>query len=279
MSQPRPGTPRGDSAPAVLLYVSAVALAAIAARDARGMAEAAAASTGSILAVLCAAEPPQLARLAARAEQVETNGLSFASIIISPRSRSSALLAPRSSVPCHRLAGLRQQPPPAARLQRGDELVHRRLRRLRLPLGWWSVQVNADMGPSDLLLRVGLPLIRRRPRHVPGQCAADVRRHAAVTRHSRSTVRGHHVDLLRSGLRRLRTDRLPLRHPLGARRGRARSAPCSCCRPSSSPGGPSSSTATRTTPTNGRCAPLWPRWRPRTFAPAGTASAWPGCVT
>ena len=139
-------------------------------------------------------------------------------------------------------------------------------------------QVNTAMGPADLMLRVGLPLI---PADL-AMCLANALLMSGVMRLSRGIpVRRFVATMLTSsgpayvGYGLIGFLFAVLWVPAGV-------GPFSALlvlSPSSSPGGPLSSTARRTTHTTGRCAPSSRLWRPRTFVPVGTASALRPCVT
>ena len=190
--------------------------------------------------------------------------------------RCSAPWGPLSSGLSHRWPGFGSSPSSSGS-STWHELDHRRLCCFRVQLGRWVPLNWRTTGRLPLLQRVGLPLIAADL----AMCAANAVALAGVMKLSRG------VPFVGSSLR----CSLPLVWPMwdtdssafcssssGFPPRSAPSAPCWCCPLCSSPAGPSSSTATRTTRTNGHFAHSWPRWRPRTPAPAGTASAWPGCV-
>ena len=217
MKRPRSRSPRGDSAPAVLLYVAIVGLVAavlvvLACLLFGGI------SNWLMLTVLCALSilswPARGKGLAGKTTLSFASILYLASVALvgSPRCRAGG---GRLSVGRPATAAA-----PATRLQRGDEHDHRRLRRLRVHLGRRRTGQHGHgaVGPDPARRSAA---DSRRPGHVPGQCVADVGRDATLTGHPRPTVRGHHAHLIRPGLRRLRSDRLLVRRPLGARRGRA----------------------------------------------------------
>lgn len=155
MKRPRSRSPRGDSAPAVLLYVAIVGLVAavlvvLAFLLFGGI------SNWLMLTVLCALSvlswPARGKGLAGKTT------LSFASILYLA---SVALVGPLGAAlvgAVSPLAGLRQQQPQQRVFNVAMNMIIAGFAGF-VYIWVGGEQVNTDMGPSDLILRVGLPLI------------------------------------------------------------------------------------------------------------------------